>query len=64
MNNLWKSEKITNPKPPKPKQFNNIYIYIYIYIKKKNALEVFEGHPFTNTSGRGQTPNLSPQIHK
>ena len=67
MNNLWKSDKITNPKPPKPKQFNkkkkNIYIYIYI-LKKKNALEVFEGHPFTNTSGRGQTPNLSPQIHK
>ena len=32
--------------------------------KKKKTLEVFEGHPFTNTSGRGQTPNLSPQIHK
>ena len=56
------------PKPPKPKQFNKTeYIYIYIYkIKKikKKALEVFEGHPFTNTSCRGQTPNLSPQKHK
>ena len=32
--------------------------------EKKKTLEVFEGHPFTNTSGRGQTPNLSPQKHK
>ena len=48
------------PKPPKQKQFNKPELKK----EKKKTLEVFEGHPFTNTSGRGQTPNLSPQTHK
>ena len=50
------------PKPPKQKQFNKPELKKKK--KKKKTLEVFEGHPFTNTSGRGQTPNLSPQTHK
>ena len=38
------------PKPPKPKQSNKPEY-------KKTALEIFEGHPFTNTSCRGQSSN-------
>ena len=50
MNNLWNSEEIMNTNPPtqsNPTKQN----------KKKIALEVFEGHPFTNTSCRGQSSN-------
>ena len=61
MNDLWKSKEITNPNPQNKSSSTNQNLKKK---RKKKTLEVFEGHPFTNTSGRGQTPNLSPQIHK
>ena len=50
MNNLWRLEEIMNPNPQNQGSPTKQNI-------KKTALEVFEGHPFTNASCRGQSSN-------
>ena len=56
-NSQWKSKEIMNPNPQNQSSPTKQNIKKEKKGKKKTALEIFEGHPFTNTSCRGQSSN-------